>query len=211
MALIQKLKTLTSSQFARIANVAGFRNNFSGISSTLQPDHGIDPLADNNGRLITRSADQYGYTDMGNLNGGLNNLGFISSGQSGYVDSITFGVIFGHTETCFLLQAFGFNSDPAVTYWVQLLVGTAASWVTGKKPAISIIVPPETNFNLIPTPSPSGLMVATNEFSRQINAITLDDTARIAISSTGDVYTSLPALTDPFFLHVAFRTLTVLP
>jgi hypothetical protein len=121
-------KNLENNQFARTSDSTGKRTAF-----VNQSDQGIEPLSDNNGRLIVRIADDSGFII---LNPTYSNY---RSGALLAGDTIS-------AASANLIMIYGFNNS-AGTRYLQIFNRTSAP-SPGNVPDISILVPTATQLSL---------------------------------------------------------------
>ena len=133
MAINPLRKNLENTQFARVATPLGNRTPG---NPGFAADFGIEPLADEDGRLIVRIAGRKGYLD--------DTQHFNSAA---FVELQAFGV---NPEEIWLFQITGFSVSPAIRF-LQLFENYAgAPPVLGNIPIFSSIVPPGSNFSFEP-------------------------------------------------------------
>jgi len=149
-------KDQTNNQFARTSTSIGNRS----VPNPDGPDQGIEPLADDNGRLVVRLADSGGFiTIPGSLGESLHYV------QSGYVENGSIGLV-----PSILALIYGFNNNTSLRF-IQLFNGAPAP---GDTPLISIPVPGNNGtFSLEP-------------FAR----MTFSTLIWFASSTTGNIYTA---------------------
>lgn len=182
-----RLKTILSSQLLRVAGPGGNRLTSGPLIgsnySTPGPNQGIDPLADNQGRLYIVPSDGFGA--IGGTPG-TTQLPVYSSGGYKELDEIYFDPFPNSFQLLTLI--WGFNINAAVRFLQIYDVPGLAAPPPGTPAYISILVPPSTNFSLsmgngLLTQSPGGVIWAS--------------------STAGDIYT--PSGTPDFFVNAMTR------
>lgn len=140
------IKNLENTQFGRVATPAGNRNIVIALT-----DWGLEPLVDNNGRLIVRLANGSGFLPAQNPHFILN--------SGGYVETVNF------PTSTYLHLLSGFNNSIGVRY-IQVFLNSAAIPAPASVPDISFIVPTQTNFSFQPNGSllsaPAGISVVSS-------------------------------------------------
>lgn len=196
---LNKFKSLISSQLLRIAGFNGHR--VFGNGTPQDPNHGIDPLSDNEGKILFRNAGSLGYDDSVIIasDGSVAGIGYDNSFRSGQSYQEKLAILPPSTVSyVFLQQIYGFNISGSPKF-LQLLI--TAPYIAGNIPIFSILVPASANFSLAPMGQAGLLCMAP---TGSICGQNLGNSASLVSSTTGDVYT--PSGSDDFYINYVYRS-----
>lgn len=177
-------KTITSMQLFRVGGEDGIRQPIG--TTTFAVNEGIDPLADNQGRLFVRLAD---------ANGVLEANEFFHS--NGYVETYNQQFTAINLGFLYLNLIYGFNINAATRFLLlyrNLGAPNPPVPAANSQPDISILVPTNASFSLTPNTLGGELMA----FDPGLNP-----GFWIVSSTTGDLYT--PSGTQDFWLNTVIR------